>query len=53
MPEDVRELYLNTNDEEIKARTICDYVAGMTDRYAVEFWARLRSDSAESMFKSV
>lgn len=53
MPDDVRELYLSTDDAVIKARTICDYVAGMTDRYAVEFWGRLRSDSAESMFKTV
>jgi len=27
--------------------------AGMTDRYAMEFWARLRSDAAESMFKPI
>ncbi len=53
MPDDVRERYLDATDEETKARTICDFVAGMTDRYAAEFWARLRSDGAESMFKSV
>ena len=53
MPEDVRELYLDAKDYPTKARTICDFVSGMTDRYAVEFWARLRSDGAESMFKSV
>ena len=53
MPDDVRERYLDASDEETRARTICDFVAGMTDRYAVEFWARLRSDGAESMFKSV
>ncbi|UWU25445.1 dNTP triphosphohydrolase (plasmid) [Rhizobium sp. CB3060] len=53
MPDDVRERYLNAQDDATKARTICDFVAGMTDRYAVEFWARLRSDAAESMFKSI
>ncbi|WP_414815591.1 anti-phage deoxyguanosine triphosphatase [Rhizobium sp. IY2] len=53
MPDDVRERYLDATDDETKARTICDFVAGMTDRYAVEFWARLRSDGAESIFKSV
>jgi dGTPase len=53
MPDDVRERFLDATDEGTKARTICDFVAGMTDRYAVEFWARLRSDGAESMFKSV
>ncbi|TCL74877.1 anti-phage deoxyguanosine triphosphatase [Rhizobium sp. BK251] len=53
MPDDVRELYLEAKDYPSKARIICDFVAGMTDRYAVEFWARLRSDGAESIFKSV
>ncbi|MGN7804926.1 dGTP triphosphohydrolase [Ensifer sp. 22521] len=53
MPDDVRERFLDAKDKGTKARTICDFVAGMTDRYAVEFWARLRSDGAESMFKSV
>lgn len=53
MPDDVRAQYRSATDPAIKARTICDFVAGMTDRYAVEFWARLRSDSAESMFKSI
>jgi dGTPase len=53
MPDDVRELYLEAKDYPNKARIICDFVAGMTDRYAVEFWARLRSDGAESIFKSV
>ena len=54
MPDDVRRQVQNAGDDEaLKARYICDFVAGMTDRYAVEFWARLRSDSAESMFKPI
>ena len=53
MPDDVRERYRSTADKAVKARTICDYIAGMTDRYAIELWARLRSDGAESMFKSI
>lgn len=53
MPDDVRERFLDVTETGEKARTICDYVAGMTDRYAMEFWARLRSDGAESMFKTV
>lgn len=53
MPDDVRERYLMTDDKAHKARTICDFVAGMTDRYAMEFWARLKSDGAESMFKDI
>lgn len=54
MPDDVRKQVQDAgNDEALKARHICDFVAGMTDRYAVEFWARLRSDAAESMFKPI
>lgn len=54
MPDDVRERYLGyAGDEGKQARTVCDFIAGMTDRYAMEFWARLNSDGAESMFKDV
>jgi dGTPase len=53
MPDDVRERFMDVTEAGDKARTICDYVAGMTDRYAMEFWARMRSDGAESMFKTV
>jgi dGTPase len=34
-------------------RSVCDFVAGMTDRYAMEFYGRLHSDSAQSMFKPI
>ena len=27
--------------EAARARAVCDYVAGMTDRYALREWARL------------
>ncbi|PTE06459.1 deoxyguanosinetriphosphate triphosphohydrolase [Mesorhizobium helmanticense] len=55
MPEDVRQRFLATPEKNKakRARTVCDYVAGMTDRYAMEFWARLKSDAAESMFKPI
>lgn len=53
MPPDVRELVDSTTDENAKALTVCDFVASMSDRYAMEFWARLKSDSAESMFKPI
>lgn len=53
MPDDVRAIIDSASDVNIKARTVCDFVAGMTDRYAMEFWARLKSDSAESMFKPI
>ncbi|MEP7457521.1 anti-phage deoxyguanosine triphosphatase [Phyllobacterium sp. SB3] len=54
MPDDVRKQVQDAGeDKALKARHICDFVAGMTDRYAIEFWARLRSDSAESIFKPI
>lgn len=54
MPADVREhVRAAGEDKTVKARAICDFVAGMTDRYAMEFWARLNSDAAESMFKPI
>ena len=54
MPDDARKQVQDASDDKaLKARHICDFVAGMTDRYAVEFWARLRSDAAESMFKPI
>lgn len=54
LPDDVRQRYLDVIEEPSnRARIICDFIAGMTDRYAVEFWARLNSDTAESMFKDV
>ncbi|MBK5571648.1 MAG: dNTP triphosphohydrolase [Ensifer sp. SSB1] len=54
MPDDVRRQVQEAGkNDALKARHICDFVAGMTDRYAVEFWARLKSDAAESIFKPI
>ena len=52
MPDDVRSAYLaREGDFDTQMRTVCDFVAGMTDRYAMEFYGRLHSDGAQSMFK--
>jgi len=52
LPDDVRTLYQATSGDFSKQmRIVCDFVSGMTDRYAVEFYGRLHSDSAQSMFK--
>jgi dGTPase len=53
LPEDVREQLHSANNEIARMRVLCDFVAGMTDRYAAEFYARLHSDSAQSMFKPI
>ncbi len=51
LPEDFRRLYNGFKDEALKKRIICDFIAGMTDRYAVEFYARLKSENPQTIFK--
>lgn len=50
LPDDARHLYVRVGDDE-KARVICDFIAGMTDRYAVEFYGRIRSENPQTIFK--
>ncbi|MGA9726232.1 MAG: hypothetical protein WBE80_09245 [Methylocella sp.] len=40
-----------SNNDAAKKRVVCDFIAGMTDRYAVEFYSRIFSDSPQSIFK--
>jgi dGTPase len=52
MPDDVRQHHAAAEgDLDSQMRIVCDFVAGMTDRYAIEFFGRLHSDNAQSMFK--
>lgn len=51
MPEDYQKLYHHFTSEEKKMRVICDFIAGMTDRYAIEFYGRLKSENPETIFK--
>jgi dGTPase len=51
LPEDFKAWFNRSTTVADRRRVICDFVAGMTDRYAVEFHARLRSESPESIFK--
>ncbi|WP_421579174.1 hypothetical protein [Shinella sp. M31] len=46
----LRELYA-FGDTLHKKRTICDFIAGMTDRYAVEFYSRLFGANGMTMHK--
>ena len=52
LPDDVQVLYERLNNTDAKKRLICDFVAGMTDRYAVEFYSRLR-ESGATIFKPI
>ena len=52
LPADFQELYeAGAGDQASQMRVLCDFIAGMTDRYAIEFWSRLYSDSGETIFK--
>ena len=51
MSEDFFDLHSATSDLTEQRRVICDFIAGMTDRYAVEFYGRLYGEEPESIFK--
>lgn len=54
LPDDFRALYTCfKNDIAKKKRVICDFIAGMTDRYAIEFYSRLKSENAQTIFKPI
>jgi dGTPase len=51
LPNDFQAIYNRFSTKSDKARVICDFVAGMTDRYAVEFYGRLKSENPQTIFK--
>lgn len=51
LSEEVRQRWDQADVEHQRLRVVCDFIAGMTDRYAVEFYARLTSDDFHTMFK--
>lgn len=54
MPDDVRGAFeASKGNHDRQMRIISDFVAGMTDRYAIEFYGRLHGDTAQSMFKPI
>ncbi|MBP5996721.1 MAG: dNTP triphosphohydrolase [Azonexus sp.] len=50
LPEDVKQCYQRLSEQKARMRLICDFVAGMTDRYAIEFFGRLKQGD-QSIFK--
>lgn len=50
LPHDVKESFGRLTDDSQRKRLICDFVAGMTDRYATEFFGRLKQGD-QSIFK--
>jgi dGTPase len=51
LPTDYRQIYEACNKRQHQMRTICDFISGMTDRYAIEFYGRLTSENPETIFK--
>ncbi len=54
LPQDIRKVYSNYKGKESehnRKRIICDYVACMTDKYAIELYGRLTSETPETIFK--
>lgn len=52
LPSDYRAIHSRITGMENKKRAICDFIACMTDRYALEFYRRL-TEAGESIFKPV
>lgn len=50
LPQDFKGSYQRLATSESRNRLICDFVAGMTDRYAIEFFGRLKQGD-QSIFK--
>lgn len=53
LPRDFKAIYLAFKKPSDRARVVCDFVAGMTDRYALEFYGRLKSENPETIFKPI
>lgn len=52
LPSDFRSIFdKKGNDDFHRKRTICDFVAGMTDKYVIEYYGRLKSESPQTIFK--
>lgn len=51
LPDDWRIIYFGKDGTPWRRRTVCDFIASMTDRYCVEFYSRLVGIDAPSIHK--
>ncbi len=51
LPQENYNFYCSAKDDVSRMRIICDFVSGMTDRYAIEFYGRLKSMDPVTIFK--
>jgi dGTPase len=50
LPKTQKTLYKNTDDDSMKHRIICDYIAGMTDDYATRLYEKIFNTHRGSVF---
>jgi len=53
LPDDYKHIFSKIKSNDEKNRIICDFIAGMTDRYVLEFYGRLKSENPQSIFKPI
>jgi dGTPase len=53
MPSDFQKLYFELTEPDEKKRIICDFISGMTDRYAMQFYNRLFGSVAETIYAPI
>lgn len=53
LPGDFKSVYQQCKSEKDKKRTVCDFIAGMTDKYCIEFYGRLTSENPVSIYKPI
>jgi len=52
MPDDFQTIFRNfSSDQSYQKRIVVDFIAGMTDKYAIEFYGRLKSENPQTIFK--
>ena len=51
LPDDWKEIYFGFTNGSMRKRTIVDFIAGMTDRYCVEFYSRIVGINPPSIHK--
>ena len=51
LPNDVQNQYELATDQPARLRVVCDFIACMSDNYAIEFYSRLKSGNQQSIFK--
>jgi dGTPase len=49
----LREIRKCADAEEMRQRLICDYIAGMTDAYALDVYSRLKTTNPAALFRPI